>query len=90
MRSVAIFHTVTACFSSMSAAMDQPLQQQTPTEQPPQPAASGTTPSNTRPIKPEEQALLDELQLLTQQYGQEFPNICQFVQKGGCRDGRLG
>jgi len=35
-----------------------------------------------RPIKPEEQALMDELILLQEQYGEQFPTICSFVRKG--------
>jgi len=35
-----------------------------------------------RPIKPEEQNLIDELARLTEQHADEFPNICQFMQKG--------
>ncbi|KAF6041071.1 hypothetical protein EB796_000612 [Bugula neritina] len=34
-----------------------------------------------RPIKPEEQNLIDELARLTEQHADEFPNICQFMQK---------
>lgn len=36
-----------------------------------------------RQPKPEEQALVDELSVLTTQYGAQFPHICRFVQKGG-------
>ena len=32
--------------------------------------------------KPEEQALVDELAILSAQYGDQFPHICHFVQKG--------
>lgn len=62
--------------------MDQPTQQQPPPDQLPPVAASGHAQSNTRPIKPEEQVLLNELQTLTEQYGDQFPHICAFVQKG--------
>lgn len=44
------------------------------------------TPSNNtqnkRPVKPEEQALIDEFQELSEKYGQLFPAICSFVKKG--------
>lgn len=62
------------CFVSMEA-QSMPEQQQ----------ASEAGTNNTRhkrPIKPEEQALLDELKILAEQHGQQFPTICSFVKKG--------
>lgn len=43
-------------------------------------AASPATPK--RSVRPEEQSLLDELEKLQEQYGEQFPNIIKYVQKG--------
>ena len=57
----------------------EPQESMEPSEHSPQ---AGFNQAPKRPIKPEEQALIDEFAELSSKYGEQFPNIIEYVQKG--------
>ena len=59
----------------------EPQESMEPSEHSPQ---AGFNQAPKRPIKPEEQALIDEFAELSSKYGEQFPNIIEYVQKGMC------
>lgn len=61
--------------------MDRMEKQAVPELQP-APDASPNSNQNKRPVKPEEQDLIDELKVLNEQFSEKFPAICSFVKKG--------